>query len=201
VRAIEEPDAELRFELADLFADGRLRHVQTLRSRYRDEVPEVSEFHAGTVAGAAQTRHTPSPDRIVRFTHPPRRARCVRIIGMPCRVLVVDDDAAFRELASDLLGRLGLDVAGEAGTFADGAAAAGALRPDAALVDVGLPDGDGVELARRISALPWAPRVVITSSDADAVTGDGAQALGAVAFLPKTELADGRLRAYLTGVP
>lgn len=120
---------------------------------------------------------------------------------MQPRVLVVDDDAAFRELASDLLGGLGLDVAGEAGTFADGAAAADALRPDAALVDVGLPDGDGLELARRISGLPWSPRVVITSSDADAVTDDGARALGAVAFLPKTELAGGRLRALLTGVP
>jgi DNA-binding NarL/FixJ family response regulator len=120
---------------------------------------------------------------------------------MRCRVLVVDDDAAFRALVADLLGRLGLDVVGETGTFADGAAAADTLRPDAALVDVGLPDGDGLELARRISALPWSPRVVITSSDPDAVTGDGARALGAIAFLPKTELADGRLRAFLTGVP
>jgi CheY-like chemotaxis protein len=120
---------------------------------------------------------------------------------MPCRVLVVDDDAAFRELASDLLGKLGLDVAGAAGTFGDGAAAAEALRPDAALVDVGLPDGDGLELAQRLAALPWSPRVVITSSDADAVTDDAARALGAVAFLPKTELADGRLRPLLTGVP
>jgi DNA-binding NarL/FixJ family response regulator len=68
-------------------------------------------------------------------------------------------------------------------------------------VDVGLPDGDGLQLARRISALPWSPRVVITSSDADAVSGDGARDLGAVAFLPKTDLADGRLRGFLTGVP
>jgi CheY-like chemotaxis protein len=120
---------------------------------------------------------------------------------MQCRVLVVDDDAAFRELAADLIGRLGLTVAGEAATFADGVAAAAALRPDAALVDVGLPDGDGLELARHISALPWSPRVVITSSDADAVSSRGARDLGAVAFLPKTELADGDLRALLTGVP
>src|SRR4051812_19658919 len=120
---------------------------------------------------------------------------------MPCRVLVVDDDAAFRDLASDLLGGLGLHVVGEAGTFADGAAAADALRPDAALVDVGLPDGDGLELARRIAALPSSPRVVITSSDADAVTDDTARGLGAVGFLPKTELANGSLRELLTGVP
>jgi len=64
-----------------------------------------------------------------------------------------------------------------------------------------LPDGDGLELAQRLAALPWSPRVVITSSDADAVTADAARALGAVAFLPKTELADGGLRALLTGIP
>ena len=120
---------------------------------------------------------------------------------MQRRVLVVDDDAAFRELASELVRGAGLRVAGTAGTFAAGAAAAEGLRPDAALVDVGLPDGDGLELARRIAALPWSPRVVITSSDADAVTDDGARGLGAVGFLPKTELASGSLRELLTGVP
>ena len=120
---------------------------------------------------------------------------------MQCRVLVVDDDAAFRELASDLLRGLGLGVTGQAGTFAEGEAAAVDLRPDAALVDVGLPDGDGLELAQRLAAMPWSPRVVITSSDADVITGDGARSLGAVAFLPKTELASGSLRELLTGVP
>jgi two-component system nitrate/nitrite response regulator NarL len=120
---------------------------------------------------------------------------------MQRRVLVVDDDAAFRELASELLRGAGLRVAGSTGTFATGAAAAEELQPDAALVDVGLPDGDGLELARRIAALPWCPRVVITSSDADAVTDDAARGLGAVGFLPKTELANGSLRELLTGVP
>ena len=119
---------------------------------------------------------------------------------MQCRVLVVDDDAAFRELAAELLRGLGLTVAGEAGTVADGVAAAERLQPDAALVDVGLPDGDGVELARHIAALPFSPRVVLTSTDADAVTDGRARALGAVAFLPKTELGSGYLRELLAGV-
>ena len=120
---------------------------------------------------------------------------------MQRRVLVIDDDAAFRELSSELVRGAGMRVAGAAGTFAAGAAAAKELRPDAALVDVGLPDGDGLELARSIAALPWSPRVVITSSDADAVTDDAARGLGAVGFLPKTELANGSLRELLTGVP
>ena len=120
---------------------------------------------------------------------------------MQRRVLVVDDDDAFRELASELVRGAGLRVAAAAGTFAAGAAAAEELRPDAALVDVGLPDGDGLELARRIAALPWSPRVVITSSDADAVTDDAVRGLGAVGFLPKTELVNGPLRELLRGVP
>jgi len=120
---------------------------------------------------------------------------------MQCRVLVVDDDAAFRELASDLLRGLGLGVTGQAGTFAEGEAAAVDLRPDAALVDVGLPDGDGLELARRIAALSWSPRVLITSSDGDAVTNARARDLGAVGFVPKTKLANAPLYGLLAGVP
>jgi DNA-binding NarL/FixJ family response regulator len=120
---------------------------------------------------------------------------------MASRVLVVDDDAAFRELACRLIIRMGLNVAGEAATVAEAAAGADALRPDAALVDVGLPDGDGLELARRLAALPWRPRVVLTSSDAYAVSAEAARELGATGFLPKTELADGSLRPLLAGVP
>jgi DNA-binding NarL/FixJ family response regulator len=119
---------------------------------------------------------------------------------MSSRVLVVDDDAAFRGLACRLIIATGLSVAGEAATFADGMAAADDLRPDAALVDVGLPDGDGLELARLIAALPWRPRVVLTSSDADATNAEAARRLGATGFIPKTELADGSLRGLLAGV-
>jgi CheY-like chemotaxis protein len=114
-------------------------------------------------------------------------------------VLIVDDDPAFRDLARRLVGGLGLSVAGEADTCAAAVKAATELRPDAALVDVGLPDGDGVTLAAQLVALPWTPRVVLTSSDADAVTAEAAREAGAVGFLPKGELMDGALRAWLTG--
>jgi CheY-like chemotaxis protein len=120
---------------------------------------------------------------------------------MPRSVLVVDDDASFRDLAARVLTGWGHVVIGEAGSIEEALARAVELRPDTALVDIGLPDGDGLELARRIAALPWSPRVVITSSDADAVADDAARGLGAVGFLPKTELANGSLRALLTGVP
>jgi DNA-binding NarL/FixJ family response regulator len=114
-------------------------------------------------------------------------------------VLIVDDDPAFRRLACRIVAGLGLAVAGEAGTFAAAVAAAAELHPDAALVDFGLPDGDGVTLAAHLVALPGRPRVVLTSSDPDAITAATAEQAGAVGFLPKSELTDGSLRRMLTG--
>ena len=114
-------------------------------------------------------------------------------------MLVVDDDRDFRRLAARMLAGMELSVVGEAGTVAEAEALAARLRPAAALVDVGLPDGDGLELAARLAALPWSPRVVITSSDAEATTPDGARRLGAVGFLAKGSLLNGTLHGLLTG--
>src|SRR4051812_7289785 len=98
-------------------------------------------------------------------------------------VLVVDDDAAFRKLARRMLTALGLGVVGEAGTVAAATAAALDLRPDAVLVDVGLPDGDGIALARELADLPWRPRIVLTSTDADAASPDDVLRSGADTFV------------------
>ena len=81
------------------------------------------------------------------------------IARMSGAVLVVDDDPVFRDLARRIITACGLIVVGEACTVAAAIEAADTLRPDAALVDVGLPDGDGIALAERLAALPWRPRV------------------------------------------
>jgi CheY-like chemotaxis protein len=116
-------------------------------------------------------------------------------------VLVVDDDPAFRRIAHSVLEAFGLAVAGEAETVAAALVAAGALRPDAVLVDVGLPDGDGVDLARALTALPWHPRVVLTSSDAEATTDTEVKESGALAFVPKVQLPNAALGELLGGAP
>ncbi len=112
-------------------------------------------------------------------------------------ILVVDDDPVFRSLARRTLVAEGLIVVGEADSVATALAAAEELRPDAVLVDVGLPDGDGVALARELTALPWRPRVVLTSSDPEAASPDDVRASGAGAFVPKDELPNTRLVALL----
>jgi DNA-binding NarL/FixJ family response regulator len=118
---------------------------------------------------------------------------------MRVSVLVVDDDPGFRRLAARLLRSLGLSVVGEAESVEAGLDAAATLRPDAALVDIGLPDGDGCALALRLADMDGAPRVLLTSSDPDAVSSEDVRRVGAVGFIPKSDLPDGRLRRLLAG--
>jgi DNA-binding NarL/FixJ family response regulator len=107
---------------------------------------------------------------------------------MCASVLLVDDDPAFRRLARRMLTAAGLSVVGEADTVAAAIAAARDLRPDSALVDIGLPDGDGITLAGALAALPWPPRVILTSSDADAAGPEDVSRCGASGFVPKVDL-------------
>jgi CheY-like chemotaxis protein len=116
---------------------------------------------------------------------------------MPRSVLVVDDDAWFRDLAARVLTGWGHVVIGEAGSIEEALARAVELRPDTALVDIGLPDGDGFALTRQLRTLPWPPRVVLISSDSDPTNAPAARRAGACGFLPKDELSDRALRRLI----
>ena len=109
-------------------------------------------------------------------------------------VLIVDDDRAFRELAERILADAGLKVVGQADSAAAALSVAKAMKPGAALVDVALPDQDGVALAQELTALPCRPRVVLTSVDPDAAGPEDLRRSGALAFMHKAELANGTLR-------
>jgi DNA-binding NarL/FixJ family response regulator len=114
-------------------------------------------------------------------------------------VLVVDDDASFRHLASRVLTSWGLIVVGEAGNVAEAIARTSELRPDAVLADIGLPDGDGFGLTGDLLALPWPPRVVLISSDSDPANGPAAIRVGARGFVPKDQLPGLVLRNLIEG--
>jgi DNA-binding NarL/FixJ family response regulator len=60
--------------------------------------------------------------------------------------------------------------------------------PDLALVDIGLPDGDGLELSRKLTTALPSVRVVLVSADSDATTQKSAREAGAVGFLAKGDL-------------
>jgi CheY-like chemotaxis protein len=110
------------------------------------------------------------------------------IVRVTPSVLVVDDDPEFRNLARRLLVASGLSVVGEAGSVAEALEGARRWRPSAFLLDVELPDGNGVTLARSLVKLCPHPRMVLTSVDGDIITSDEARAAGAQAFVDKADL-------------
>jgi DNA-binding NarL/FixJ family response regulator len=86
--------------------------------------------------------------------------------GAEPRVLIVDDHALFRSGVRAELEPL-LEIAGEAGTVAEAAAAIAEHDPDVVLLDVHMPEGGGVEVIRRAAAEGLRPRFLALSvSDA-----------------------------------
>ncbi|AUH40366.1 MULTISPECIES: response regulator transcription factor [unclassified Streptomyces] len=87
----------------------------------------------------------------------------------PIRVFLVDDHEVVRRGLRDLLeAEPGIEVTGEAGTFAQALARGPALRPDVAVLDVRLPDGDGIGVCRELrSRMPELACLMLTSFDDD----------------------------------
>ena len=117
------------------------------------------------------------------------------------RVLIIDDNSAFREAARQLLERSGFVVVAEAETGNEGVREARAHTPDLALVDVQLPDFDGFEVAERLSGLTQAPRVILTSSLDGSDFGALLAASSALGFIPKGDLSARAIDTLLSSFP
>ncbi|MCL6538568.1 MAG: response regulator transcription factor [Acidothermus sp.] len=85
------------------------------------------------------------------------------------RVFLVDDHEVVRRGITQLLAaEKDIVVAGEAGTAAEALTRAPAVRPDVAVLDVRLPDGDGIEVCRELrSRFPEIACLILTSFDDD----------------------------------
>ncbi|WP_242904749.1 response regulator [Actinomadura terrae] len=105
---------------------------------------------------------------------------------MTVRVVLVDDQplirAGLRVLLAD---HPDLVLAGEGETGAEAVALAREVRPDVVVMDIRMPDMDGIEATRRITAEPSAPHVImLTTFDDDEYVYASLQA-GASGFLVK----------------
>lgn len=105
-------------------------------------------------------------------------------------VILVDDEHLIRSALATMLSlEEDLDVVGEASSCAEGEALARRLQPQVALLDLQMPDGDGLELARRVAAVSPATRVLVVTSHARPGYLKRALAEGVLGFLPKTAAA------------
>lgn len=114
------------------------------------------------------------------------RARQRTAAGSPLRVFLLDDHEVVRRGLHDLLDiESDLEVVGEASTAEQALARVPALRPDVAVLDVRLPDGDGVTVCRELrSRLPSLACLMLTSFDDEEALLDAIMA-GAAGYLLK----------------
>ncbi|HEY3191992.1 MAG TPA: response regulator [Solirubrobacterales bacterium] len=117
---------------------------------------------------------------------------------MSRRILIVDDHRGFRASARRMLEAGGFEVAGEAENAASARRAVNELAPDAILLDVQLPDGDGIALASELAANGNAPDIVLCSSRGADELGPGLSESGARGFLTKDELSADAIRGLLS---
>ncbi len=112
------------------------------------------------------------------------------------RLLLVDDQPTVRR---GLLMRLHLEpdiqIVGEASTGREALRLAQSLAPDVVLMDVEMPEMDGIEATAALRLAVSQSAVVILSIHDDAQTRGRAQAAGAVAFVEKRGATDSLLAA------
>ena len=112
-------------------------------------------------------------------------------------ILIVDDHPSFLAAARLLLETEGFAVVGVA---TDGESAVNEtlrLAPDVVLLDIGLPDLDGFEVAARLRAAGAPSAIVFTSSRDGSDFGPLVERSGAQGFIPKAELSGAALLSLL----
>jgi len=124
---------------------------------------------------------------------------------MAVTVLIVDDSAQFRVLLRDLVAaESDLQVVGEAADGAEAIHLALELRPDIMLLDLVMPQINGLEVLKRIKAERPEIKVIIVTMHTEEAYRQAAEASGADAFLLKKTLGTAlvptihRLRGSLT---
>jgi DNA-binding NarL/FixJ family response regulator len=99
---------------------------------------------------------------------------------MPLRILIVDDDVTIRRLLRRILEeRPGWEVCGEAANGNDAIVQTEQLAPDLAIIDLAMPNKNGIEAAREIFAIsPLTPMLLLTVQQVSAELARAAREAG-----------------------
>jgi DNA-binding NarL/FixJ family response regulator len=107
---------------------------------------------------------------------------------MPVHVLLVDDNPEFLETAARFLSvGAHIEIVGRALSGRDALEQVALLHPDLVLMDLVMPEMNGLETTRHIKAQPGAPRVVILTLRDNPEYRVVAEAVGADGFVAKSE--------------
>ena len=124
----------------------------------------------------------PAPPRLAVRPEPPQTEQSEQ--SAP-RVMIADDDSGFRGMLRDWLSDLGVTDVVEA---ADGARAvdlASKTHPDLILMDLRMPNMDGIEAARRVRSTMPSVQVVMLSAYGDEALQQAADEAGVFSYLAK----------------
>lgn len=113
------------------------------------------------------------------------------------RILIADDEAIRLMSLRTQLEALGMVVVGEATTGREAVQLATETRPDLAILDIKMPDGDGIEAARAMTSARPIPIILLTAY-ADPPLVERAAAAGVFAYLVKPAGEEDLLPTILT---
>jgi DNA-binding NarL/FixJ family response regulator len=114
---------------------------------------------------------------------------------MSLRVLLVEDFEPFRRFIYTTLQETELQVVGEAWDGAEAVRKAEQLQPDFILLDIGLPNLNGIDAARRIRKLSPESKIVFVSQESSADVIEGAMNSGAMGYVVKAHAASDLMAA------
>jgi DNA-binding NarL/FixJ family response regulator len=124
-----------------------------------------------------------------------------KLVEMPLRLVIVDDNAPFLAALRDILQGRDLSVVGEAATAAEALQRVAELRPDVVLLDIDLGDDNGIELAQQLAddAGSAAPEMIFISAYPADDFADIVEQSPALGFISKSDLSASAITELLRG--
>ena len=101
------------------------------------------------------------------------------------KILIAEDNVLLRGVLCDALEEAGMSVVGQAGDGIEAVREAERTRPDVIVMDMRMPNVDGIEATEQIAAADWAMPVVVLSAYNEPQMIEAALAAGASACLKK----------------